>query len=105
MEFSPAFALLQKFTIGRPPTPKNEDDILTVARYLGVDFAGSKMDDRETLLSNELANQNRFLSAELSSYSIFDSDEYRKSMFVKEVVTNNRLNIKNRMARDRKASP
>ena len=98
MDFSPAFALLTKFSIGLPSTPKSEDDVLTVSKYLGVELPQVSLDDRISILTTELSIQNGFLSTTLESDAIYDSNEYRRSMFIKEVVANNRINRQNRAA-------
>ena len=99
MEFSAAFSLLRNFTVGLPMTPVSEGDVVAVSNYLGVDLPEVSLQDRITILSKELSAQNRFLSTKLESESIFDTDEYRKSGFIKEVVANNRINRRKRNAR------
>ncbi len=101
MEFDPTFALLKKFTVGLPPTPKSMDDVVAVAKYLGVKLVSSSLDVQIEILTDEVTLQNRFLSHQLASDSIFDSDEYSRSMFIREVVTNNRKNLQNRLSRNR----
>ncbi|WP_158810107.1 hypothetical protein [Beijerinckia sp. L45] len=98
MEFSPAFYLLTKFSIGLRDYPKSEDDVVAVAAYLGLGFSDVALEDKIKLLAEELQTQNGFLSTELSSETISQSPEYQRSMFVREVVANNRKNIQNSTA-------
>lgn len=98
-EFSPAFEPLIKFMKGLPKVPISEDEIAAVSKYLGVDLPDVSFEDRVTLLSDELSAQNGFLSYELSSDLIYNSDPYRKSMFIREIVANNRMNLAYRKSR------
>lgn len=94
MSFSPAFRLLAKFTEGIEPSRKGGDaswaEIDLVSQYLGV---AVEHDDRRTCieqLSHALTDQNRFLTANLASDKIVESDFYKSSMFIREIVDNNR---------------
>lgn len=100
-KFSPAFEPLIKFTKGLPKVPTSEDDIVAVANYLGVDVPDATLDDGIKLLSDELSFQNGFLSTELSSDAIYNTQLYRRSKFIREIVANNRINLRNRMNPDR----
>ena len=101
MEFSPAFSLLVKFTTGIETKPKSEDDVIAVSKYLGINVPGGDLADQAAVLSNELSRQNCFLSKELEYDAIFDSNEYRKSKSVREIVANNRINRQNAWSLDR----
>lgn len=91
MDFSPEFELLLKFSIGLATTPANEDDVIKVARYLGVDLPDTSLEDHIKILQDELVKQNSFLKNGLESDSVYDSEEYRRSIFVREIVANNRI--------------
>ena len=99
MQFSPAFTLLPKFSVGLKTTHKDKDDVLAVSEYLGIDLPDVSHDDKITILAKELQSQNGFLSHALISEEIYNSDEYRRSMFVREIVANNRVNLRNRALR------
>ena len=101
MEFSSAFPLLGKFNTELWTTSKSEADVLAVSEYLGVDLPDVNLNEKIFLLSRELDKQNGFLSVELSSDMIFQSEQYKKSMFIREIVKNNRINLQNRLKRDR----
>ena len=91
MEFSPAFSLLLKFTVGLDRGKPNIEETRVVAGYLGVALSDQSLGECQKILSLELSQQNRFLPKQLERDSIFESDEYCKSMFIKEIVANNRL--------------
>ena len=90
MEFSPAFYLLPKFTVGLQLARPSEEETSLAAEYLGVAFSPMSLDERIGELSRELSRQNGVLSEQLKYNSIFQSKEYRASKFVREVVANNR---------------
>ena len=90
MTFSPAFALLPRFTSGLQSGAVSGSDVAMVSDYLGVSVEGVSLQGSVEVLNNELLRQNRFLSLELASDSISDSNEYSRSLFIREVVANNR---------------
>ena len=95
MTFDPAFSLLQKFTAGLPQPSISEEDVFAASAYLGVVLPKTNHADHIKVLEQALLHQNGFLSYEISSPAIFDSDEYRQSKFVREVVANNRRRLQN----------
>ncbi len=101
MEFSPAFYLLPKFSIDFVKSDKSDDDLRLVCRYLGVDLVDAKADVRASILRDELLRQNAFLTKQIDLETIYDTDEYRRSSFIQEIVANNRANRKKRASPDR----
>ena len=97
MEFNPAFALLAKFNIGLATASKDESDVIETSKYLGVDLPQTNLGDQINFIAKELSAQNGFLSKNLESDSIYSTAEYHKSMFIQEVVANNRENRRNRL--------
>jgi hypothetical protein len=94
MKLSPAFQLLGKFTQGIPARQiygaPTQEDILAVSEYLGVSVAEYDPSSAVEKLTSELTEQNRFLTANLYSDEIESSDLYRRSLFIREIVKNNR---------------
>ena len=101
MEFHPAFHLLLKFTVGLQTEPPSADEVLIVAKYLGVELPELTSSAKTSMLERELQKQNGYMSEHLEHDSINDSELYRKSMFVQQVVENNRINRRNRTASER----
>ncbi len=93
MEFSGAFHLLKNFTVGIPrPSPKDisDTDIAAAAAYLGIDVSSLVAVERIERIEAELQEQNLFLTAHLRDADIERSNFYRQSLFVREIVANNR---------------
>ncbi|MEJ0049957.1 MAG: hypothetical protein WDN02_01850 [Methylovirgula sp.] len=93
MEFSAAFHLLENFTVGiaRPsPESISDTDIEAAAAYLGTDVSSLAGIERIERIEVELQEQNRFLTAHLRDDDIEQSNFYRRSLFVREIVANNR---------------
>lgn len=95
MAFSPVFHLLKKFTVdlsGHAPEAENasERDIDVAGAYSGIDTSAMPSNERMEAIRIELREQNRFLTAHLRDDDIEKSNFYRRSLFVREVVANNR---------------
>jgi hypothetical protein len=94
MTLSPAFRLLGKFTEGiaaeRIFGSPTWQEVHMVSEYLGVDISGSDIVSATEKLSAALTEQNRFLTAYLSSDEIENCDLYHRSSFIREIVINNR---------------
>ena len=92
MEFGPEFSLLAKFTTGLGETNPSGDETSKAAAYLGLDLPHTSLVDRIQIVSNELERQNGVLAEEIEYDTIMESDDYHKSLFIREVVANNRAN-------------
>ncbi|MGP0060515.1 MAG: hypothetical protein ACLPID_14615 [Beijerinckiaceae bacterium] len=95
MEFSPAFTLLGKFTTDIPESDSeshtiNENDIVNVAEYLGLKLPEKSLQERIEIIQNELLNQNKVLTENISIVDVDKAEIYKKSRFVREIVLNNR---------------
>ncbi len=60
--------------------------------------------DKIATLAAELQIQNGFLSKHLISDEAYQSADYRRSMFVKAIVANERASLRNRAVRERGTS-
>ena len=99
MELDPAFTLLRKFTVGIESSvsgsdPINNQDIVAVAKYLGVELPAISMSECVRIIETELLAQNKFLTMNLRNINIEQSELYEQSRFVKEVILNNRSRLK-----------
>jgi len=94
MEFSPAFALLQKFTAGLPEASTisdiTQEDVSQAAMYLGIELPFASLDDQKRIVQKELLNQNKFLTSNLHKPDVDQHEVYSRSLFVREIVLNNR---------------
>jgi hypothetical protein len=95
MEFNAAFTLLKKFTVGIPNSLSesetiDDQDVVAVANYLGVELPTVSLLERIEILETELFAQNKFLTANLKDNDIEQSELYSRSQFVREVILNNR---------------
>lgn len=95
MEYDPAFALLKKFTVGIPGSLSgsdtiNNEDIAAAAKYLGIELHEMPISEQIGVVEIELLAQNRFLTTNLQNTEVEQSEFYRKSQFVREVILNNR---------------
>jgi hypothetical protein len=95
MEFDPAFALLKKFTVGIPSSLSesdtiNAEDVAAAAKYLGIELREIPLSGQIGVIEIELLAQNKFLTTNLQNTEVEQSEFYRKSQFVREVISNNR---------------
>lgn len=95
MEFSPSFALLQKFTVGLPEAVTRssgvaQGDVAMAAAYLGIDLPFASLDEQIRIVEKELLNQNKFLTSNLHKPDVDQHEVYSRSLFVREMVLNNR---------------
>ena len=100
-QFDPTFSLLPKFSIGLRPMPTSEEEMKLVSTYLGVELPAAELQENAQRLSNELESQNGFLTKNLESNSIYESDKYRRSMFIRDIVANNRFGCQRHPASNR----
>ena len=99
MEFDPAFILLKKFTVGIESSESGSDtinnqDIAAVAEYLGVELPAISISECIRILETELVAQNQFLTMNLKNIDTEKSELYKKSRFIREVISNNRSRLK-----------
>jgi hypothetical protein len=92
--FDPAFPLLARLTTGHEPL--DEEEAKTAASYLGVSLPTDDLKEQIKYLNAVTLSQNAFLTKYLASDLIYRSDEYQRSMFIREIVANNRHNLHNK---------
>jgi len=97
MNFDPAFNLLVKFApnvtnYGISVDRIEDADLRIVSTYLGVDIRGLERNDCCRIIEDELMRQNEFLNYNLEAPDVTESDIYKRSNFVREVIKNNREN-------------
>ncbi len=95
MEYDPGLALLKKFTVGIPASLSgsdavNSEDVAAAAKYLGIELPEISLLERIKVVEIELLAQNKFLTTNLHNTEAEQSEFYRKSQFVREVLLNNR---------------
>jgi hypothetical protein len=96
MQFPRVFQLLKKFTPGMEnrSVGVTREEMDTVAKYLGITLSSRDHEEAYLQLQNELADQNRFLTAKLSCDDIIHCELFRRSQFVQDIFVNNRRNAK-----------
>lgn len=90
MNFSPAFYLLVKFTRGASSTSATMQDVEDAAGYLGVDLPSGTREQHIALLQDEVSKQNGFLTKHRESDTVQDTQDYRRSAFIREIVAHKR---------------
>jgi len=94
MEFPTAFFLLQNklgsFSDERGRESASQEDILSVAEYLGISVNPSDKIAACSSIKAELSLQNKFLTKKLRSNDVFSSEIYLRSKFGQDIIRNNR---------------